>query len=81
MTGIRSLDSNLCPQLKQWEGGETMDFPRGTRSATTFRKLPTLIPRRKKITASATSTGSLPSGYCGTLIVALSILTICCAAV
>jgi hypothetical protein len=32
------------PQFGQWDGGETIDSPRGTRQITTFRKLPAQAP-------------------------------------
>jgi hypothetical protein len=43
-----------------------MDFPSGTLSATTFKKLPILIPKRKNIIAKITSKSPLLSSVIGT---------------
>ena len=42
------LSYNLTgfPQCGQWEGGNTMDSSRGSRYMQTFKKLPTIAPRK-----------------------------------
>lgn len=47
------------PHSMHAEAGLTIDVRRGTRAATTFRKLPTARPGARKAAASARSTPAL----------------------
>src|ERR1700693_2932335 len=53
MIGTLSYQATSCPQSRQAEPGLTSDRRKGTRAATTFRKLPRARPGKRAIAARA----------------------------
>src|SRR4051794_36381104 len=61
-SGMLSYHASSLAQLMQADGGLTIERFRGTRAATTFRKLPSASPEASAMAASATSTCLLDDG-------------------
>src|SRR5919201_6684382 len=64
-TGTLSRTASVVPQDMQAEAGRTIERRRGTRAATTFRKLPRARPGKKATRASAIAL--YPENCCGGL--------------
>src|SRR6266576_5056680 len=67
MSGMLSYQRISSAQDMQADGGRTMERRRGTRAATTFRKLPSARPGAKTTAARAKSTMAVSAGVLGGL--------------